>query len=96
MKAAGMEPLPVDRMGIDRIETDQCLISAHHHKQPHIAGFSQLVGSFLEIVVNRRHTATEAGAVMARRVKGFNDVGAAARSQLLNAKLVAQRETIVR
>ena len=72
-------------MGIDRIETDQCLISAHHHKQPQNSGFSQLVGSFLEIVVNRCHTATEAGAVMARRVKGFNDVWAA-----------AQRETTVR
>ena len=44
------------------------------------------------------------GAVMARRIKGLNDVGAVAqreagcstRSWLLNAKLVAQRETIVR
>ena len=54
-------------------------------EQPHSAGLGKLVGGFPEIVVNRRHTAAEASAVMARRIKGFND-----------AEMAAQRDTTLR
>jgi hypothetical protein len=39
----------IDGVWIDRVEVDQGLVGAHHHKQPNIAGFRQLVGSLLKI-----------------------------------------------
>lgn len=75
----------IHRVCIDRIKANQGLVGAHHHKQQNIACFRQLVSRFLELVVYCLHTATEAAAVMALRIEGFDRVGA-----------VAQRDTTVR
>ena len=72
-KASG-QILIVNSVRIDRVETDQGLIGAHHHKQPHIACFRQLFGCFLEKIVDGRHTTAEAGAVVSGRIKGLDDV----------------------
>ena len=63
----------IDGMGVDRIEADDIAALGNHHIEPDIIRLVQLVGGLFEIIIDLRHAAGEAGAVMPGRVEGFND-----------------------